>query len=65
MGEQKVSFFYGYTGPGQAYASLFPHRVRAMAMGSPLDHSVAHSSCSERAKPAGSSPAVVPAIIIG
>ncbi|MDX3192791.1 alpha/beta fold hydrolase [Streptomyces sp. MN03-5084-2B] len=41
LGEPKVSFFfYGYTGPGQAYASLFPHRVRAMAMDSPLDHSV-------------------------
>jgi len=41
LGEQEVSFFfYGYTGPGQAYASLFPHRVRAMAMDSPLDHSV-------------------------
>ncbi|MEQ0564855.1 alpha/beta hydrolase [Amycolatopsis sp. NEAU-NG30] len=41
LGEEKVSFFfYGYTGPGQAYARLFPHRVRAMAMDSPLDHSV-------------------------
>ncbi len=41
LGEERASFFfYGYTGPGQAYAHLFPQRVRAMAMDSPLDHSV-------------------------
>ncbi|MGW5741319.1 alpha/beta hydrolase [Amycolatopsis sp. NPDC003861] len=41
LGEERASFFfYGYAGPGQAYARLFPHRVRAMAMDSPLDHSV-------------------------
>ncbi|MGW4062923.1 alpha/beta hydrolase [Amycolatopsis sp. NPDC004747] len=41
LGEERASFFfYGYTGPGQAYAHLFPHRVRAMAMDSPLEHSV-------------------------
>jgi hypothetical protein len=41
LGEDKVSFFfYGYTGAGQTYASLFPQHVRAMAMDSPLDHSV-------------------------
>ncbi|GAB3875805.1 alpha/beta hydrolase [Kibdelosporangium lantanae] len=41
LGEDKVSFFfYGYTGAGQTYADLFPQHVRAMAMDSPLDHSV-------------------------
>lgn len=41
LGEERASFFfYGYTGPGQAYAHLCPHRVRAMAMDSPLEHSV-------------------------
>lgn len=42
LGEQKVSmFFFGYLGPvGQTYASMFPDRVRAMALDSPIDHSV-------------------------
>jgi pimeloyl-ACP methyl ester carboxylesterase len=42
LGEQTISMFtYGYTGPvGQTYADLFPHRVRAMVMDSPPDHSV-------------------------
>ncbi|TCO50854.1 alpha/beta hydrolase [Actinocrispum wychmicini] len=42
LGEQSVSmFFFGYLGPvGQTYASMFPDRVRAMALDSPVDHSV-------------------------
>jgi pimeloyl-ACP methyl ester carboxylesterase len=42
LGESTVSMFhYGYGGPlAHTYASLFPHRIRAMAVDSPPDHTV-------------------------
>ncbi|MEV4317958.1 alpha/beta hydrolase [Actinocrispum sp. NPDC049592] len=42
LGESTVSMFlYGYGGPlTQTYASLFPQRIRAIAVDSPPDHTV-------------------------
>jgi pimeloyl-ACP methyl ester carboxylesterase len=42
LGESTASFFlYGYGGPlAQTYASLFPQHIRAMAVDSPVDHSL-------------------------
>jgi len=42
LGEPTASFFlYGYSGPlAQTYASLFPQHIRAMAVDSPVDHSL-------------------------
>jgi pimeloyl-ACP methyl ester carboxylesterase len=42
LGEQKISYFgtsYG-TLIGQQYAELFPHRIRALALDSNMDHSI-------------------------
>jgi pimeloyl-ACP methyl ester carboxylesterase len=42
LGERQISFFaisYG-TQVGQQYAELFPHRIRAMAIDSNMDHSI-------------------------
>ncbi|MEK8104634.1 alpha/beta fold hydrolase [Micromonospora sp. M12] len=54
LGERQLSFYewsYG-TLIGQAYAELFPSRVRALAMDSVMDHSQGSGTTSAAGRPA-------------